>query len=116
MMENQKKEKNQEDINYSSAQLLARAVSRLYPGAVLGGEASHQHGFYAELLLPQSIKEKELKDIEAEMERILDQGEKWDCISLSPKDAADLFSEKGEFLKAEQQQQIIEQQESLPPN
>ncbi len=101
-MENQKKEKNQEVINYSSAQLLARAVSRLYPGAVLGGEASHQQGFYAEFLLPHSIKEKELKDIEAEMERILDQGEKWDCISLSPKDAADLFSEKGEFLKAEQ--------------
>ncbi|MGP1908056.1 threonine--tRNA ligase [Metabacillus sp. JX24] len=101
-MENQKKEKNQEVINYFSAQLLARAVSRLYPGAVLGGEASHQNGFYAELLLSHSIKEKELKDIEAEMERILGQGEKWEHISLSLEEAIALFSEKGEYLKAEQ--------------
>ncbi|MEM5014797.1 threonine--tRNA ligase [Metabacillus indicus] len=112
-MENQKKEKNQEVINHSCAQLLARAVSRLYKGVVLGGDASHQHGFYAEFLLPHSIKEKELKDIEAEMERILDQGGKWECISLSPKDAAALFSEKGEFLKAEQLREMDEENVSV---
>ena len=55
-------------LRHSCAHVLAQAVKRRYPHAKLGFGPPVEEGFYYDIHLPEPLAEKELEEIEKEME------------------------------------------------
>jgi len=83
-------------IRHSSAHVLAKAVSRLYPGAQLGYGPATNDGFYYDFGLPEGgrFEEEDLAVIEAEMRRIIAADEAFERVELDAEAAWELFRDQ----------------------
>ncbi len=88
-------------LRHSCAHVLAQAVKRKYPSAKLGFGPPVEEGFYYDIELPQSLTDEDLKDIEAEMEKVVKANYKFEKKVVSPNEARKIFKEKNETFKVE---------------
>src|SRR5438093_8182942 len=81
-------------LRHSSAHLLAEAVRRLYPGVKIAIGPPIENGFYYDFEFPEPIHEDELRRIEAEVERELEEGREWRREEVSAEDAKARFRDE----------------------
>jgi threonyl-tRNA synthetase len=79
-------------LRHSSAHLLAEAVTRLYPGVKLAIGPPIENGFYYDFDFPEPIREEDLEQIQAEIDRELAEGREWVRQEISRDDARKLFA------------------------
>jgi threonyl-tRNA synthetase len=88
-------------LRHSTAHLLAEAVRRLYPGVKVAIGPPIENGFYYDFEFPEPIGEDALEQIEAELQRELDEGRTWDRAEITADEARRLFEEQQEPYKVE---------------
>jgi len=64
-------EKNLDHIRHSLAHLLAAAVSKEFPSALLGIGPTIENGFYYDFELPRSLTPEDLKTLEKTMRKLI---------------------------------------------
>ncbi len=80
-------EEGLEILRHSAAHIMAQAVSRLFPGVKLGIGPTIENGFYYDFGLQHSLSEEDLKKIEEEMARIINEDIAFERTEL-PRDIA----------------------------
>ena len=88
-------------LRHSAAHLLAEAVRRLYPGVKIAIGPPIENGFYYDFEFPEPIREEDLEQIEAEIQRELKEGRSWEREEISAAEAKQRFLEEDEPYKAE---------------
>ncbi len=88
-------------LRHSSAHVMARAVMRLYEGVSLAFGPTINNGFYYDFELPHKLSEDDFQAIEAEMAKIIKEGESFEQFSLPREDAIKLCEDLGQALKVE---------------
>jgi len=88
-------------LRHSSSHLLAEAVRRLYPGVKIAIGPAIENGFYYDFDFPEPIREEDLAAIEAEVERELKEGRRWERSEISRDEARARFEQEGEPYKVE---------------
>jgi len=88
-------------LRHSSAHVLAQAVKRKFPTAKLGFGPPVEEGFYYDIELRQALTEEDLKNIEAEMEKVVNANYVFEKKNVSAADARKIFKEKDEPYKLE---------------
>ena len=84
-----------------AAHLLAEAVRRLYPGVKVAIGPPIENGFYYDFEFPEPIREEDLEQIEAEIQRELKEGRSWEREEISAAEAKQRFLEENEPYKVE---------------
>ncbi|MET3202097.1 threonine--tRNA ligase [Bacillus cereus] len=90
-----------EIARHSAAHILAQAVKRLYGDINLGVGPVIENGFYYDMDLPSSVNIEDLRKIEKEMKKIINENIKIERVEVSRKEAAKLFQEMNYRLKLE---------------
>ena len=85
---------------HTTSHVLAEAVKRLYPEAKLAIGPSIENGFYYDFDAP-SFSREDLDKIEAEMKKIIKEGNKIERFTLPREEAIQFMEEKGEPYKVE---------------
>src|SRR3954454_2785320 len=88
-------------LRHSAAHLLAEAVRRLYPGTKIVIGPPIENGFYYDFEFPEPIGEDALQQIEAELQREIDEGRTWERAEITADDARRIFEEQDEPYKVE---------------
>ncbi len=88
-------------LRHSCAHVLAQAVKRKYPKAKLGIGPPVDGGFFYDIHFSEPISEEALKDIEAEMEKIIKSNFSFEKKMVSASEARKIFKEKDETFKLE---------------
>jgi threonyl-tRNA synthetase len=88
-------------LRHSTAHLLAEAVRRLYPGVKIAIGPPIENGFYYDFEFPEPIREEDLEQIEAEIQRELKEGRSWEREDISAAEAKQRFLEENEPYKVE---------------
>jgi threonyl-tRNA synthetase len=88
-------------LRHSTAHLLAEAVRRLYPGVKIAIGPPIENGFYYDFEFPEPIREEDLEQIEAEIQRELKEGRSWEREEISAAEARQRFLEENEPYKVE---------------
>jgi threonyl-tRNA synthetase len=88
-------------MRHSCAHVMARAVMRLFPDVSLAFGPTLGHGFYYDFDLEHKISEEDFPRIEAEMERIVKEGEAFERFTLERDRARDLCADLNQGLKVE---------------
>jgi threonyl-tRNA synthetase len=88
-------------LRHSCAHVLAQAVKRKFPKAKLGVGPPIEDGFFYDIHFPEPISEEDLKDIEKEMEKVIQANYPFEKREITADDARKLFREKGEDFKLE---------------
>lgn len=91
----------QEVFRHSAAHVLAQAVKRLFPEAKLGIGPAIENGFYYDFDVDRPFNPEDLERIEAEMQRIVSEGQEFERQVLSRDEAIDFFKEHNEPYKVE---------------
>ncbi len=86
---------------HTSSHVLAHAVKRLYPDAQLGIGPSIENGFYYDFEFPEAISANDLEDIEAEMQKVIDEDIPLEKLIMERDEAEEFFRQKGEKFKLE---------------
>ena len=95
---------------HTASHILAQAVKRLYPEAKLAIGPSIENGFYYDFDIP-SFSREDLDKIEAEMKKVIKEGEKIERFTLPREEAIKFMDEKGEPYKVELIQDLPEGEE-----
>lgn len=90
-----------EIVRHSAAHILAQAVKRLYGDINLGVGPVIENGFYYDMDLPSSVNIEDLRKIEKEMKKIINENIKIERVEVSREEAAKLFQEMNDRLKLE---------------
>ncbi|ALQ67979.1 threonine--tRNA ligase [Bacillus thuringiensis] len=90
-----------EIARHSAAHILAQAVKRLYGDINLGVGPVIENGFYYDMDLPSSVNVEDLRKIEKEMKKIINENVKIERVEVSREEAAKLFQEMNDHLKLE---------------
>lgn len=98
---------------HSTSHLLAQAVKRLYPRARLAIGPAIEEGFYYDFDIDHTLNEEDLKKIEEEMQKIIQENLTVERKVLSKEEAKQLFSSRGENFKIELIDEILDDQVSL---
>lgn len=85
---------------HTASHVLAQAVKHLYPDAKCTIGPAIDNGFYYDFDMP-SLSREELDKIEAEMKKIVKNGDDITCFTLPREEAIKLMEEKGEPYKVE---------------
>ncbi|KMP20063.1 threonine--tRNA ligase [Bacillus cereus] len=93
--------KGVEIARHSAAHILAQAVKRLYGDINLGVGPVIENGFYYDMDLPSSVNIEDLRKIEKEMKKIINENIKIERVEVSREEAAKLFQEMNDRLKLE---------------
>jgi threonyl-tRNA synthetase len=88
-------------LRHSAAHLLAEAARRLYPGTKVAIGPPIENGFYYDFEFPEPIREEDLEQIEAEIQRELQEGRSWEREETSAAEAKQRFLEENEPYKVE---------------
>ncbi|MCD6419718.1 MAG: threonine--tRNA ligase [Synergistetes bacterium] len=86
---------------HSTAHLMAQAIKRLYPSAMLAIGPSIENGFYYDIDVDTPITSDSLGEIESEMRRIVKENLPIQREEMSVAEARKLFEERGEKYKIE---------------
>jgi threonyl-tRNA synthetase len=95
-------------LRHSCSHVLAQAVKRKYPHAKLGIGPPVEDGFFYDIHLPEALTDENLKELEAEMIKIINANYPFEKMMVSVDEARKIFKEKKEDFKLE----IIEQASS----
>ncbi len=101
--------KTQEDkdiFRHSASHVMACAVQRLFPEAKLTIGPPIEKGFYYDIDLDETITPETLKDIEKEMQKIVDEDLPFVREEISRDEAISMFSQSGNQYKVELLQDI----------
>ncbi|MGE3260979.1 MAG: threonine--tRNA ligase [Bacteriovoracia bacterium] len=90
-----------ETMRHSCAHVMAHAITRLYPGSQFGVGPHIENGFYYDVLFPEPVTEEILPKIEAEMRKVIKEGNSFKRSELTPEEASKYFAEKGQHFKVE---------------
>ena len=90
-----------EIIRHSTAHVMAQAVKRIYKNVKLAIGPTIKNGFYYDFDLDVALTNEDLKKIEDEMNKIIDEDLKFKRSEVSRKEALRLMSEKNEYYKIE---------------
>lgn len=90
-----------EIARHSAAHILAQAIKRLYGDINLGVGPVIENGFYYDMDLPSSVNIEDLRKIEKEMKKIINENIKIERVEVSREEAAKLFQEMNDRLKLE---------------
>ncbi|HFU7083900.1 TPA: threonine--tRNA ligase [Bacillus cereus] len=90
-----------EIARHSAAHILAQAGKRLYGDINLGVGPVIENGFYYDMDLPSSVNIEDLRKIEKEMKKIINENIKIERVEVSREEAAKLFQEMNDRLKLE---------------
>ncbi|MDA1867104.1 threonine--tRNA ligase [Bacillus thuringiensis] len=90
-----------EIARHSAAHILAQAVQRMYGDINLGVGPVIENGFYYDMDLPSSVNIEDLRKIEKEMKKIINENIKIERVEVSREEAAKLFQEMNDRLKLE---------------
>ncbi|MFE6704669.1 threonine--tRNA ligase [Bacillus thuringiensis] len=90
-----------EIARHSAAHILAQAVKRLYGDINLGVGPVIENGFYYDMDLPSSVNIEDLRKIEKEMKKIINENIKIERVEVSREEAAKPFQEMNDLLKLE---------------
>ena len=90
-----------EITRHSAAHILAQAVKRMYGDINLGVGPVIENGFYYDMDLPSSVNVEDLRKIEKEMKKIINENIKVERVEVSREEAAKLFQEMNDRLKLE---------------
>ena len=88
-------------IRHSAAHVLAQAVQVFFKDAKLAIGPAIESGFYYDFELSQPITDGDLEKIEAEMKRIINEGQEFKHYNMQKKDAIDYFSKNQQDYKLE---------------
>ena len=88
-------------MRHSASHVMAHAITRLFPGAEFGVGPDIENGFYYDVKFPQPVDESVLPKIEAEMRKIIKEGNKFERKVLSRDEAMRFFGDKGQHFKLE---------------
>ena len=84
-----------------TAQVLAKAVKKIYPNSKLAIGPTIENGFYYDFLFEKPISEEDFSKIEKEMKKIISSGAEIKKILRSKNDAIDLFQKRNENYKVD---------------
>ena len=90
-----------EVLRHTAAHILAMAVKRLYPDAMLEDGPPTESGFFYDILMPETVGPEHLPAIEEEMRKIVKEDLALHRRELARDEAIALFSERGERFKVE---------------
>lgn len=90
-----------EIIRHSTAHVMAQAVKRIYGNVKLAIGPTIKNGFYYDFDLDISLTQDDLKNIEDEMNKIINEDLKFKRDDVSKEEALKIMSEKGEYYKVE---------------
>ena len=90
-----------EIIRHSTAHVMAQAVKRIYSNVKLAIGPTIKNGFYYDFDLDISLTQDDLKKIEDEMNKIINEDLKFKRDDVSREEALKIMSEKGEYYKVE---------------
>ncbi|HDR4462088.1 threonine--tRNA ligase [Bacillus cereus group sp. MYBK249-1] len=90
-----------EITRHSAAHILAQAVKRMYGDINLGVGPVIENGFYYDMDLPSSVNVEDLRKIEKEMKKIINENIKIERVEVFREEAAKLFQEMNDRLKLE---------------
>jgi len=99
-------EKGKSVFWHSASHLMAQAVKRLYPDAVLAIGPSIENGFYYDIDMSKTLSPDDLEVIEREMEKIVEEKLDIKGEEISKADAVALFEGMGEKYKVEMLQEL----------
>lgn len=88
-------------IRHSCAHIMARAVMRLFPGVELAFGPTTGHGFYYDMALAHALSEDDFPRIEAEMAKIIADGEPFERFVCDREEAVRLVEGMHQSLKSE---------------
>ncbi len=86
---------------HTASHILAQAVKRLFPGALLGIGPAIQDGFYYDFEVDRAFAPDDLEKIEAEMRKIVEADYPVNRMEVSRGEALSMFESKGEKYKVE---------------
>ena len=87
-------------LRHSASHILAQAVKRLYPETKLAIGPAVESGFYYDFE-HEPFSREDLDKLEAEMKKIIKEGNKLEKFTLSREEAINLMKEKNEPYKVE---------------
>lgn len=90
-----------EIIRHSTAHVMAQAVKRIYGNVKLAIGPTIKNGFYYDFDLDISLTQDDLKKIEDEMNKIINEDLKFKRDDVSREEALKIMSKKGEYYKVE---------------
>ena len=90
-----------EIIRHSTAHVMAQAVKRIYGNVKLAIGPTIKNGFYYDFDLDISLTQADLKKIEDEMNKIINEDLKFKRDDVSREEVLKIMSEKGEYYKVE---------------
>lgn len=90
-----------EIIRHSTTHVMAQAVKRIYGNVKLAIGPTIKNGFYYDFDLDISLTQDDLKKIEDEMNKIINEDLKFKRDDVSREEALKIMSEKGEYYKVE---------------
>jgi threonyl-tRNA synthetase len=90
-----------EKMRHSASHVLAHAVLKLYPEAKLGIGPAIENGVYYDFEFSQPIEEKDLKEIEDEMKKVMKRKLQISQTFMKRKDAIKYLKEIGQDYKLE---------------
>lgn len=100
-----------ERIRHSCSHIMAAAVKKLFPNTKLGIGPVIEEGFYYDLDSNHIFSPEDFKNIEKEMQKIIEKNDKFEKEELSPGEAKKLF--KDEPYKLELIEELEEQGEKI---
>ncbi|MCA9129465.1 MAG: threonine--tRNA ligase [Planctomycetales bacterium] len=100
-------------LRHSCAHVMARAVMRLFEGVSLAFGPTINNGFYYDFDLKQKLSVDDFEAIEAEMAKIIQEGESFDRFSLGRDEALQLCTDLKQSLKVEHIQTGLAEHEQL---
>ena len=86
---------------HTASHILAQAVKRLYPEALLAIGPAIENGFYYDFDVPSPFTPEDLEKIEAEMKKIIKENLPLERFEMTPDEAIAYYEEKGEIYKVE---------------
>jgi len=100
-------------IRHSLAHVMAQAVLEMRPGSKLGFGPPIDNGFYYDFILPEPLTEKDFKELEKRMRKIINQDQVFEEENLSYDDAMARIDEMGEPYKREYAQELFDTREGM---
>ncbi|MFI5237101.1 MAG: threonine--tRNA ligase [Ignavibacteriales bacterium] len=106
-------EQGKEVYWHSTSHLMAHAIKSIYPEAKFGVGPPIENGFYYDFDINKKLDEEDLLKIEAQMEKIAKEDNKFEREELSKQSAIDFFRKKNDEYKLEILSELDENSEVI---
>ncbi len=86
-------------LRHSAAHVMATALTELYPGVKLGHGPATDSGFFYDVLLPQPLKEEDLKLVEGRMAEVVARDSRFERVWEPREEGLQEYERQGDFMK-----------------